>query len=285
MEPSQTGPGSAPPPFQVAAVQMDIRLGDKERNLERMAAFAGDAARAGARLVVFPECSLSGYCFESREEALEVAEPLPGPATGKMAELCRALGIHAVFGLVEGTGGRVYNSLALVGPGGFLAAYRKTHLPHLGLDHFSHPGEGPLEAHATPLCRLGMSICYDGAFPESARCLALAGADLIVLPTNWPPGAEEMALYGINTRALENAVYYLSANRVGEERGFRFIGLSRIADPNGRTLAAADGGSEAVLQAVIDPARARKKRIDRVPGKHWIDRLADRRPDLYGPLL
>ena len=129
-----------------------------------------------------------------------------------------------------------------------------------------------------------MNICYAGAFPESARLLALAGADLVVLPTNWPPGAEEFASYAINTRALENAMYYLSADRVGEERGFRFIGLSRICDVHGRNLAEADGESEMVLTAAIDPVQARRKRIDRVPGKHWIDRMADRRPELYGPL-
>jgi predicted amidohydrolase len=129
-----------------------------------------------------------------------------------------------------------------------------------------------------------MTICYDGGFPESARVLALAGAELIVLPTNWPNGAEEFATYGVNTRALENVVYYLSADRVGEERGFRFIGLSRIVDPHGRTLAEADGRSEMVISAVIDPKAARAKRIDRVPGRHWIDRFADRRPEFYGPV-
>ncbi len=271
--------------FRVSAVQMDVTLGEPGRNLHRMAVFARRAAEDGAALVVFPECALTGYCFDSRQEALEFAEPVDGPASAEVAGLCRELGIHAVFGLLETDGTRLFNALSLVGPGGFVAGYRKSHLPHLGVDHVVDAGERPFEVHETPLCRLGMNICYDGAFPESARLLALGGADLIVLPTNWPPGAEEFARYAINTRAMENVVYYVAANRVGVERGFRFIGLSRICDVHGRTIAEADGTSEMIISATIDPALARSKRIDRVPGKHWIDRFADRRVDLYGPLV
>lgn len=275
--------------FRVAAIQMDIQLGAKEDNLARLAMFARRAVGEGARLIVFPECALTGYCFESRAEASELAESMPGPATKVVAELCREHDVHIVFGLVERAtengDDRLYNALALVGPDGLVGGYRKTHLPHLGLDHFSDAGNEPLRTHATPLCRLGMSICYDAAFPEAARILALAGAELIVLPTNWPPGAEEFARYAINTRALENVVYYLAANRVGLERGFRFIGLSRIVDVHGRSLAEADGESETVLVATIDPRQARIKRIIRVEEKHWIDRFADRRPELYGPLV
>ena len=270
--------------FRVSAVQMDVRLGEKDANLERMDSFARLAVSDGAALVVFPECSLTGYCFESREEGSEFAEPVGGPAVESMTGLCRELDILTVFGFLESEGDSLYNSLALVGPDGLLGSYRKAHLPHLGVDHFVDRGDNLTTVHETPLCRLGMNICYDGAFPESARLLALAGADLVVLPTNWPPGAEEFASYAINTRALENAMYYLSADRVGEERGFRFIGLSRICDVHGRNLAEADGESEMVLTAAIDPVQARCKRIVRVPGKHWIDRMADRRPELYGPL-
>jgi predicted amidohydrolase len=277
-----------PEPFLVCAAQIDVTLGDKRRNLSRLREVAAEAARRRARLVVFPECSLTGYCFDSRAEALEHAEAVPGPACEAIAKTCRELDLHVVFGLLESavgpSGVRLYNALALVGPDGFIGGYRKVHLPHLGVDHFAAPGDRPFTVFETPLCRLGLSICYDGAFPESARLLALAGADLIVLPTNWPPGAEEFALHGINTRALENVVYYLSADRVGTERGFRFIGLSRVSDPHGRTLAEADGKSEVLITATVDPAQARTKRIERVPGKHWIDRFADRRPELYGPI-
>jgi predicted amidohydrolase len=124
-----------------------------------------------------------------------------------------------------------------------------------------------------------MNICYDAAFPEAARALALLGADLIALPTNWPPGAECMAATAVNTRAMD------AVNRVGSERGFEFIGRSRICDPSGRTLAESSGVGEEILYAEIDPALARRKHIIRVPGKHEIDRLADRRPEMYGLLV
>jgi predicted amidohydrolase len=273
------------PTVAIAGVQMDCRIGDKTRNLMAMERWARAAAARGARLVAFPECALTGYCFEDRAEAAALAEPVPGPATEAVGRLARELGILVVFGLIEKAGDRLYNALAFVGPEGPIGeSYRKAHLPYLGLDRFTAPGDRPFRIHETPLGRVGLNICYDAGFPETSRVLALLGADLIVLPTNWPPGAEEFAEHGIITRALENHVYYLAVDRVGEERGFRFIGKSRLVDPLGRTLAVGSASEEEMLLAEIEPARARQKRIVRVPGKHIIDRIADRRPDLYGPI-
>jgi 5-aminopentanamidase len=107
----------------------------------------------------------------------------------------------------------------------------------------------------------------------------------LVLPTNWPPGAETFAQYLPNARALENNVYYVSCDRIGTERGFRFIGQSRICDTNGVTMVEAAHTDPAILVADIDPARARNKRAVRVPRLHVIDRFADRRPEFYGPIL
>ena len=171
-----------------------------------------------------------------------------------------------------------------VGPGGVVGTYRKVHLPWLGVDRFVSHGDRPFEILEVEGVRIGMLICYDGGFPEAVRCLALAGADLIVLPTNWPPGAEQLAEYTGNSRALENSVYFLAANRVGSERGYNFIGWSRICDPSGRTLATANHTNPCVIRAEIDTERSRRKRIVRVPGEHIIDRLADRRPEMYGLL-
>ena len=119
--------------FRVSAVQMDVRLGEKDANLERMDSFARLAVSEGAALVVFPECTLTGYCFESREEGSEFAEPVGGPAVESMTGLCRELDILTVFGFLESEGDSLYNSLALVGPDGLLGSYRKAHLPHLGI--------------------------------------------------------------------------------------------------------------------------------------------------------
>jgi 5-aminopentanamidase len=114
--------------------------------------------------------------------------------------------------------------------------------------------------------------------------LALKGADIIVLPTNWPPGAEYMSAFSMNSRAMENGVYFAAVNRIGSERGFSFIGRSRTCDPVGATLDSADHTEPAVVRVTVDVAAARQKRIVRVPGKHVVDRLADRRPEMYAEL-
>src|SRR2546430_1542798 len=113
------------PLWKIAGVQMDCRLGDPAANLDRVRRKLREAAGQGARLIVFPECVLTGYVFESKEEAWPHAETVPGPATERLAADCRELGVWAVFGLLERDGRRLFNTCALVGPGGFLAGYRK----------------------------------------------------------------------------------------------------------------------------------------------------------------
>jgi predicted amidohydrolase len=270
--------------IRVAAVQLDVKLGDKQGNLDRLRNFARQAADQDADLVVFPECAITGYNFGSRADALEHAERSDGPVATAVADLCRDLDIHLVYGYLERDGDQVYNALALFGPKGPLSGYRKIHLPHIGIDRFVDPGNRPFKVIDTPCGRLGLHICYDGAFPESCRTLALDGAELLLLPTNWPVGAEPFAKYCVNTRAWENTVHFLAADRVGEERGARYIGLSRIVDCQGTTLSEADGESEVILYADLDMSASRNKRTVRVDGTHFVDRLADRRPDFYGRL-
>ena len=121
-------------------------------------------------------------------------------------------------------------------------------------------------------------------FPEAARALTLRGADVIVVPTNWPEGAESSPEFLTRARAWENRVYVAACNRVGEERGARFIGRSQIISPDGQFLAQADGTSETMLVAEIDPALARRKRIVIQPGEFELDPIGGRRPELYGDL-
>ena len=228
---------------------------------------------------------MTGYCFDSLDEAHPFAQPIPGPATDHITSVCAELQMFAVFGMLEVAGDHVFNAAVLTGPHGVIGSYRKVHLPFLGADRYVGYGDRPFAVHQAGDVRVGMNICYDSAFPESSRCLALAGVDLIALPTNWPPGAECVAGHVLNTRAMENGIYFAAANRVGEERGFRFIGLSRICGPDGSTLATAEGDEETILYAEVDPERSRLKRVIRTPGVHAIDRLADRRPEMYGELI
>ena len=109
----------------------------------------------------------------------------------------------------------------------------------------------------------------------------LQGADLIVLPTNWPPTSGRTADFIPNARALENNVYFMAINRIGTEQGFSFIGKSKIVDPRGADLVFADHAEPAILTAEIDPKLARQKRLINIPGEHEVDRVLDRRPQTY----
>lgn len=271
----------APIPWRVAGVQMDVCIGEKAKNLGRILDALHTTHAGGAQLVVFPECALTGYCFEDRAEAFALAETVPGESTRSVEAVCRETGQFAIFGLLERDRDRFFNACVLVGPDGIAGAYRKVHMPGLGVDKLADRGDRPFQVHAAGPARIGMHICYDGSFPESARVMALDGADLLVLPTNWPAAAICMAEHVVNARAHENHVYYMAVNRVGEERGFRFVGRSRICHPTGTIIAEAAHEEEAVFYADLDLALPRDKHLVRVPGKHEIDRWRDRRPEMY----
>jgi predicted amidohydrolase len=271
--------------MKLAAVQMDIKFANVEANIKKMHTRLKEASAAGAALTVFPECTTTGYCYESFEEAFEYAEDYAGNTVTQVCEMCADLGAATVFGFLERTDdGKLYNSLALVTPNCVLGRYRKIHLPHLGVDRFTTSGDCADGVFGVDDLRVGMNICYDSSFPEAARSLALAGADVIVLPTNWPPGSGRVADFIPNARALENHVYYMAVNRVGVERGFEFIGKSKICDPSGAELASANHSDETILYASIDPAVARQKHLVAVPGKHEVHRFNDRHPETYGRL-
>lgn len=270
--------------IRVALAQMDPLLGQNPYNRERALAHLEEASRAGARLVLFPECAISGYGFASPEEAWPHAEPVPGPTTEAFAAACRARDLYAVVGLLERADGRLFNTAVLIGPEGLIGRYRKAHRPYLGVDRFTAPGDTGFPVFETAIGRIGMLICYDLRFPEAARVLALRGADLVAVPTNWPEGSEIVPIAVAPTRAMENRVFVLTCNRVGTERGFTFFGRSGVYDPAGRTLVQA-GGEESLVTAEIDPLQARHKRMILRPGAFEMDPIGDRRPDLYGELV
>ncbi|MFK7769813.1 MAG: carbon-nitrogen hydrolase family protein [Mariniblastus sp.] len=270
--------------IKVAGVQMDIEFNNRDANLEKMELRLAETTSNGAELTVFPECTTTGYCFTSLDEAKEIAEGFDGPSVTQVHQWCQEKDTMVVFGFLELSGEKVFNVLALVGPSGLIGTYRKIHLPHLGIDRFTTPGDRPFEVIETPSVRIGMNICYDSSFPEAARVLAVKGADLITLPTNWPPTSGLTADVIPNARALENHVYFMSVNRIGTERGFEFIGKSKICDPRGANMAFADHANEAILYAEIDPEFARKKHLVSIPGEHEVHRMKDRRPDVYDPL-
>lgn len=273
----------------VASIQMEPRIGRKDENVARSVALVERAAASGAALVVLPELANTGYVFDSRAEAFALAEPVPnGPSTQAWIEVARRCDTHIVAGIAERDGERLYNAAVVIGPGGWLGTYRKLHL--WGDEHlFFEAGDKGLPLFHTPWGRLGVVICYDGWFPEVYRLLAMQGADVVAMPTNWvpmpgqPPGSPAMANTLAMASAHSNALNIVCANRTGTERGQPFIGQSLIVDAQGWPVAgpAAEGGEDLVLTAQLDLKATRQAR--QLNAFNHV--LRDRRDDVYDPML
>jgi predicted amidohydrolase len=264
--------------LRVAFVQGRPRFGRPEENLERGLALA---ATVPADLVVLPELWASGYVFSSHAEVAALAEDArTGPTARALAAAARRERRSYVSGFAERAGGRFYNSALLVGPGGVCAVYRKLHLFEREQTWFS-PGNLPLAVHRVGPARVGMLICYDWRFPEAARVLTLLGADVIAHPSNlvFPQAQNAM-----RTRALENRVFVVTANRTGtdDRPGGRvaFTGRSQIVGPDADVMVRAGIRQSVARAADCDLARSRRKSITpRTPI------LSNRRPEHYRALV
>jgi predicted amidohydrolase len=272
---------------KIAGIQMTPVILEKEYNLKRCCELLSMAAEQGSQLIVFPECCLTGYIYSSLDEAIPVAETIPGPSTDELGAMCRRLNVYSIIGLIEEDEGKFYNAVTLIGPDGLLGKYRKLHLPYLGIDRFLNHGDLPLCAYETGIAKIGMGICYDARFPEHARSLTLQGAEIIAYPTNLADFTTFKGDHVILTRAYENLVFCISVNRTGEERGIRFTGGSKIVDfsSGGTVLAKGKLYEEDIIYAGIEPDKARDKHCVIAPGEFEIDILKDRRPDYYGALI
>ena len=255
--------------------QFNPAFGKKEENLKKVLSAITDA---DADLLVLPEFFATGYQFVSQEEVSGLSESIPnGDTTERLSELSRQKGIYLVAGLPERDGDRFFNSAILTGPDGFIGVYRKTHLFFEEKLYFS-PGDTGFKVWDTKVGRIGIMICFDWFFPEAMRALALMGADIITHPSNlvlpYCPAAMPI-------RCLENRVFAVTANRVGEEnrkagQSLRFIGQSQITSPEGKIVIRAPENDEAILIAEINPEISRNKNLN--PLNNIFD---DRRPDMY----
>lgn len=273
----------------LACVQTDVDFADVSANVGRVIDWLDQASDQGAELVVMPECMLTGYAYDSREAALANARTIEDPLFTELAQVAARCELHFSLGFLEQDQSQLFNASVLVGPDGIVGHYRKVHLPHLGVDRFVDRGDFPYRAHTAKSTsvgdvNVGLAICYDCSFPEPMRLLGLAGADIIALGTNWPVAAVRTSEVVPAARSMENHLFFAAANRVGTENGFEFCGRSSICGPDGEVFASCNDTKEQILIADIDPRLARNKRIERTPGKHVIDRFADRRPEFYGGL-
>ena len=272
-------------PVRVAALQFDPHIGEVERNLEVLGRAVAAAASLGVTLAVAPEAAITGYCFDSSDEAMAVARKATEVAVHRVSELAKTFGVDLVAGTIEADGTALFNTAIIASADGRHWAYRKTHLPYLGVDRFVTAGDQPPFVVDLGYVRLGVIICYDLRFPEAARTCALEGADLIALPTNWPVGVDFHPDLFMPARAAENHCYVLAADRIGLERGTQFIGRSRVVDFNGVCVAEASRTDPETLIADIDPTASRVTRVALRPGEHEWDTIRDRRPLLYGRLV
>jgi predicted amidohydrolase len=228
-----------------------------------------------ADLFVLPELFATGYNFTDVHEAGALAEHATGMTFQRMASMAGEKNAFVSYGFAE-RDDRLYNSAALVGPRGLVGIYRKVHLFFRETIFFA-PGNLGFPVFELPFGRVGMMICFDWFYPESARTLALKGADIVAHPSNLvlPHCPDAMV-----TRCLENRIYTATANRVGtENRGevsLTFIGKSEIVSPGGEILVRLGTDQTLVGVADCDPARARSKRLN-----EYNDLFGGRRPGEY----
>ncbi len=261
--------------MKVGYVQSHPVFGEIEKNFDRFAARLGSV---DCDLLVLPELAFSGYQFVSQEEVRSLSEPVPdGPTTQRCLELARQYEMHLVVGLPEREGDHCYNSAIVVGPSGFVGCYRKTHL-FFEETLFFAPGNSGLHVWDIGKARIGVMICFDWYYPEVARTLALKGADILCHPSNLVlPNCPDAMV----TRSLENRVFSVTANRIGQEaRGGKppltFIGKSEVVSPTGKILSRAPIDREELMVVDIDVNEARDKAIN-----SYNDLLRDRRTEMY----
>ena len=274
---------------QIGFYQFNPQFGQVERNLAHVVAALRDVRDA---LIVLPELALTGYSFRDRAEVARLAEdPHDSSTVEALVALCKEQDLHLVTGFAERAGpqdaprdggrsnAKIYNSALLLGPEGLLHVYRKLHLFGREKACFD-PGDLPLQVHSVRGIRVGMMVCFDWAFPEVARTLALQGADVICHPANLVLTYCQQTMLA---RCIENGVYAVTANRYGSETRphgtLAFTGQSQIVAPKGKLIYRSAAEGDDLHLAEIDVALARDKRLTA-----QNDIVADRRPEFYQEL-
>jgi predicted amidohydrolase len=286
--------------LRVAMMQVNMPQHESvDQRLDRMEVWVRQAADAGANLVWFGELAVSSYLLDSSALTgagasmhYRRAEEVPGPATGRLADMAKECGVYVASGIGDIQAGVVYNAVVVVGPDGYVGKQRKLHIPHA--EHRYYGAGSRFEVFDIGVCRLGISICYDNWFPETSRILALKGAEVLLSPWMWitPPGASneekaEAAAYRREThirmfsaRAMDNAMYVLVLDHVGlEAEDFEFPGVSMAFNPFGKLIAEAEPFIEETVLVDLSAAELEKYRTY---GHHYT--LAFRRPEIYGAL-
>ncbi|HEY3251098.1 MAG TPA: nitrilase-related carbon-nitrogen hydrolase [Ignavibacteria bacterium] len=264
--------------MRVGYLQFRPFFGEPERNIERILELTQNI---DFDLLVMPELSNSGYLFSAKEELKKTAEQVPeGRFCKAITNLSKEKNAYIVCGLAEKSADKFYNSSILAYPNGETKLYRKIHLFNEEKLWFE-PGNRPFEVHEITVdgkkIYAGMMICYDWLYPESARTLAMKGAQIICHPSNLVMPYCQDAMYA---RAIENRVFTITSNRIGTEKNAEkelfFTGQSVILDPKGRYLRRGPSDEEECFIVHIEPAMALNKKMN-----EHNSIFDDRREEMY----
>lgn len=264
--------------------QFSPRHGNTVETITLVAEKAREAANNNAKLIAFPECFLTGGSFESRESLEASAVDIDRGDLGPILHAASDFSIYIVVGFYQKKKNQVFNTAALIGPEGIVGLHHKMHLPFMIGDRFTDiPSNYQSSVFDTAIGKIGLAICYEIRFPEVFRTLALAGAELIVLPAAWPEAARLLPDIFSKVRAAENFTYFLSSNRNDLDDGMQFMGNSHLIGPNGVELINA-GMKDGIFYYDADLSSAKNKSIIRDPGVYEVHPFKDRRPQDYGSL-
>src|SRR5262252_4674361 len=265
--------------MRIALIQMNSRSGARDENVGHACELIDEAAGGGAQLIVLPEFFNTEYFPQYRDyRYMDYAEGDDGPTQSRVKERARRHGVHIVSTIFEmARPGLYYDTAMLIDPAGeILGKYRKVHpAALLSLEKIYFRGGSSFPVFRVEEWTMGISICYDNLFPESCRCLALNGAELIVAPYATPL-ADPWENF-LSTRALENGVYFAACNHVGREGEWRMSGKSMIISPAGKILVQAGGAGDQIISCEIE-------RDEVVRARRNFPLFRDRRPDAYGDI-
>jgi len=263
----------------LALGQFEPRVCDKDYNIKRMREQAAQAAKSECDLIVFPEMSLTGYVC--RDLIYKLSEPIRGPSMDKLERIAREHNLHIVLGMPEESGamGIIHNSSVLLSPSGVMGGYRKMYLPTHSVfeeKRYFRPGH-EIQTFDTAIGNIGMMICYDIFFPEIARLLTVAGAQIIICISASPSGRRDYFETLTKARAIENSVFLAYVNLVGMEDGLQFWGGSHVLSPEGKLLTKAKYDEEDLVLTRIDYEDLPRART-------FLPTLKDLRPELFESL-
>jgi predicted amidohydrolase len=264
----------------VACCQLEPKIGERDINLESTLLWIEKAVSNGANLIILPELCISGYVFNSRQEAFQLADKVPeGSSIKSWENLAKQNNVYIVAGIAEIQDSSLFNTSVLIGPNGYIGKYRKLHL-WFEEKLFFEPGDIGMPLFKLPFGRLAMMVCYDMWFPEMARIYSLMGADIITIPTNWPKVDTELSNITDNliiSQSHMNGVFIAASDRVGNERDVVFRGRSIITSNKGKVIGGpASESMEEIIMTNCNLSDSRVKQSNRLNNK-----FGDRRVDVY----